>query len=73
MEWLKNFRTRFRSLWLHPKVKREIGEEPRFHLEQRTVENIVAGMTPSLRPADAGRELRPCLSGKSDGGSLSPA
>jgi predicted permease len=35
-------------------VKREIDEELRFHLEQRTAENIAAGMTPE----DAEREAR---------------
>jgi predicted permease len=35
-------------------VKQEIDEELRFHMEQRTAENVVAGMTPE----DAAREAR---------------
>jgi predicted permease len=35
-------------------VKREIDEELRFHIEQRTAENIAAGMSPE----EAGREAR---------------
>jgi hypothetical protein len=46
---VKTLRTvwlRIRSLWQRPAVKREIDEELRFHLEQRTTENIAAGMPP---------------------------
>jgi putative ABC transport system permease protein len=43
-----------RSLWQRPVVKREIDEELRFHLEQRTAENLAAGMAPE----DAAREAR---------------
>ena len=35
-------------------MKREIDEELRFHFEQRTAENIAAGMTPE----EAAREAR---------------
>jgi predicted permease len=37
---------RLHSLWKRTAVKREIDEELRFHLEQRTSENIAAGMSP---------------------------
>jgi putative ABC transport system permease protein len=39
--WLK-----IRSLWQRREVKQEIDEELHFHVEQRTAENIAAGMTP---------------------------
>ncbi len=45
---------RIRSLWQRGGVKREIDEELRFHLEQRTAENLAAGI--SLE--DAAREAR---------------
>src|SRR5262245_39884618 len=45
---------RLRSLGQSREVKREIDEELRFHLEQRTVENIQAGMPPE----DAARAAR---------------
>ena len=43
----------FRSLWQRRAVKQEIDEELRFHIEQRTAENIAAGMSPeeALREA----------------------
>jgi len=47
--WLK-----LRSLGQRRAVKQEIDEELRFHLEQRTAENIAAGMSPE----DAAREAR---------------
>jgi predicted permease len=47
--WLK-----LRSLCRRRDVKREIDEELRFHLEQRTAENIAAGMMPE----EAAREAR---------------
>jgi putative ABC transport system permease protein len=47
--WLK-----LRSLRQRRAVKQEIDEELRFHLEQRTAENIAAGMTPE----EAAREAR---------------
>jgi predicted permease len=46
----------FRSA-LRPKVKREIDEELRFHLEQRTAENIAKGMSPET----AAQEARKCF------------
>jgi predicted permease len=41
-------------LWQRPAVKREIDEELRFHLEQRTAEKLAAGMSPE----EAAREAR---------------
>ncbi len=41
-------------LFRRPGIKREIDEELRFHLEQRTTENLAAGMTPE----EAAREAR---------------
>jgi hypothetical protein len=35
-----------RTLWSRRTLKREIDEELRFHLEQRTAEDIAAGMSP---------------------------
>jgi putative ABC transport system permease protein len=46
--------SRIRSLWQRPAVKQEIDEELRFHLEQRTAENLAAGMASE----DAAREAR---------------
>ena len=54
INWLGRIKQRLRSLWLRREVKREIDEELRFHLEQRTAENIAAGMAPE----DAAREAR---------------
>ncbi len=54
MNIVKNFWQRLRLLWQRREVKREIDEELRFHLEQRTAENIAAGMS----PGEAGREAR---------------
>jgi len=45
---------RIRSLWRRPAVKQEIDEELRFHWEQRTAENLAAGMAPE----DAARAAR---------------
>src|ERR1051326_459670 len=45
---------RLRSLGQRRTVKREIDEELRFHIEQRTAENIAAGMSPE----DAARAAR---------------
>ena len=47
--WLKS-----RSFWQRRGVKQEIDEELQFHLEQRTAENIAAGMSPK----EAAREAR---------------
>ncbi len=54
MNIVKSFWQRLRSLWQRPALKREIDEELRFHLEQRTAENIAAGMPPQ----EAAREAR---------------
>jgi hypothetical protein len=51
---LQPFWSKFRSFWRRRKVKREIDEELRFHLEQGTAENIAAGMSPE----DAARAAR---------------
>jgi putative ABC transport system permease protein len=44
----------FKKLFQRPAIKREIDEELRFHLEQRTAENLATGMTPE----EAAREAR---------------
>ncbi|MGO8699736.1 MAG: permease prefix domain 1-containing protein [Limisphaerales bacterium] len=54
MNRFRAFLNRFRSPWHRRKVKLEIDEELRFHLEQRTAENIASGMT----PGEAAREAR---------------
>jgi len=54
MNRLKHIWIRLRSLWQRPAVKREIDEELRFHIEQRTAENIAAGMSAE----EATREAR---------------
>jgi predicted permease len=54
MKTLRTYWSRICSLWQRAKVKREIDEELRFHLEQRTAENLAAGMSPE----DAAREAR---------------
>src|SRR5271168_5349695 len=43
-----------KKLFQRPAIKQEIDEELRFHLEQRTAENIAKGMTPK----EAAREAR---------------
>src|SRR6266481_3732110 len=45
---------RFRSLGQKEAAKQEIDDELRFHIEQRTTENIAAGMSPD----EAAREAR---------------
>src|SRR4051812_9270141 len=54
MKTLITFWRWLRSLGQNRAVKQEIDEEVRFHMEQRTAENIAAGMS----PADAAREAR---------------
>ena len=49
------FWKRLRSLVQQREVKREIDEELRFHLEQRTADNLVAGMSPEAMPFDCRR------------------
>ena len=44
MKILRTIWLRIRSLGQRREVKREIDEELRFHLEQRTAEHIAAGM-----------------------------
>ncbi len=54
MSLLPTIRRRLRSFGRRRAVKREIDEELRFHLEQRTAENMAAGMAPE----EAAREAR---------------
>src|SRR5260221_873152 len=54
MRTLINFWRKLRSLGQPRAVKQEIDEELRFHIEQRTAENITKGMTPE----EAAREAR---------------
>ncbi len=54
MKKLSSILHRLRSLGQRRTAKQEIDEELRFHIEQRTAENIAAGMTPE----DAAREAR---------------
>lgn len=54
MDILRWFRSRLRSLRQRRTVKQEIDEELRFHVEQRTADNLAAGMSPK----DAAREAR---------------
>jgi predicted permease len=54
MKTLRIIWLRIRSLCQRREMKREIDEELRFHLEQRTAENIAAGMTSE----EAAREAR---------------
>ena len=54
MKLLRTIWSRLGSLWKRRLVKREIDEELRFHLEQRTAENLAAG----LAPEEAAREAR---------------
>src|SRR5580704_4217790 len=53
MNWFQKIRFPLRRLQGRA-IKREIDEELRFHIEQRTAENIAAGMTPE----EAAREAR---------------
>ena len=53
MNLLRKLGTKFRSLWQRPEIKREIDEELRFHIEQRTTENIAAGMPPEKAAREA--------------------
>jgi predicted permease len=54
MSTFNNFCRWLRSLWRTKAAKQDIDEELRFHLEQRTAENIAAGMSPE----GAAREAR---------------
>lgn len=53
MNVLKTIWRRLRSPGQRREVKQEIDEELRFHLEQRTAENIAAGMTPVEAESEA--------------------
>jgi predicted permease len=50
---LRTIWSRIRWLWQRREVKREIDEELRFHLEQRTAENVAAGMAPEAAAREA--------------------
>jgi len=50
---LRTIWSRIRSLWQRRAVTRDIDEELRFHLEQRTAENLAAGMAPEEAARDA--------------------
>jgi putative ABC transport system permease protein len=50
---LRTIWSRIRWLWQRREVKREIDEELRFHLEQRTAENVAAGMAPEAAASEA--------------------
>ncbi|MBI5383194.1 MAG: ABC transporter permease [Verrucomicrobia bacterium] len=54
MNTLRTIWLKLRSLRQRDEVKQEIDEELRFHLDQRTAENIAAGMSPE----EAAREAR---------------
>jgi putative ABC transport system permease protein len=54
MNPFRTIRLKLRALGQRRAVKQEIDEELRFHLEQRTAENITAGMSPD----EAAREAR---------------
>ena len=45
--------SKLRALWQRRAVKQEIDEELRFHLEQRTTENIAGGMAPEAAAREA--------------------
>ena len=53
MNLFRNIWSRFRSLGQRRAMKREIDEELRFHLEQRTAENVAAGMPPEKAAREA--------------------
>ncbi len=53
MKTLRTIWSGIRSLCRRREVKQEIDEELRFHLEQRTAENIAAGMAPEAAAREA--------------------
>ena len=53
MNWFHETWFHLRSLGQHRAVKREIDEELRFHLEQRTAGNLAAGMSPEVAAREA--------------------
>ncbi|HOW63753.1 MAG TPA: ABC transporter permease [Candidatus Paceibacterota bacterium] len=53
MKILRTNWSKIRSLWQRPGAKRETNEELRFHLEQRTQQNIAAGMAPEDTACEA--------------------
>jgi hypothetical protein len=53
MNWFRKTQLRIHSLWQRREVEREIDEELRFHLEQRTAENLAAGMSPETAVREA--------------------
>ena len=54
MKMLRTICSRIRSLWRRPALKREIDEELRFHIEQRTAEYVAGGTSPE----EAARKAR---------------
>lgn len=57
MRWLKILRLRFRSLFQHAALERELDDELRFHFEQQMEQNIAAGMDPEGARTAALREF----------------
>jgi putative ABC transport system permease protein len=57
MNLLRIIRRTLRSLGQRRAAKREIDEELRFHLEQRTAENVVAGLSPKEAARAARRQF----------------
>ena len=53
MNFVRTIWRRLGALGKRPAVKREIDEELRFHLEQRTAENIASGMSPEKAAREA--------------------
>jgi predicted permease len=53
MNFLQNIQRWLRSLGQRGAMKQEIDEELRFHIEQRTAENIEAGMSPEVAAREA--------------------
>jgi predicted permease len=54
---LRSIWKRIRSIWRRCEAKREIDEELRFHLEQRTAENLAAGMVPAEAASEARKKF----------------
>lgn len=53
MKSLRNIWAQLRSLGRRYRTRRDIDEELRFHIEQRTAENIAAGMSPGEAASEA--------------------
>src|SRR5690242_14554696 len=59
MRWLDSIRLRLRSLWNREQVERDLEDELRFYLEEKTADGIARGLTPE----QARREARLALGG----------